>query len=200
MTRSDRTEMTVCFHRNTQVLFGMPWCDEILDKSSELKNRFDNIHLLDEFGKEFDSFTEWQKLLGELDNKLPFEKSSNLSEREFAYRLLALTGGNLSRLMKKVIKPAARKAVIANENNIGLHRLLAAAKKHLGVPEEFNPLAQNILIDSIKINHFLTAEENERFKDKKSSRNYIVISSSDESKNKPKNELNHSLADVFRPK
>ena len=63
--------MTVCFHRNTQVLFGMPWCDEILDKSSELKNRFDNIHLLDEFGKEFDSFTEWQKLLGELDNKLP---------------------------------------------------------------------------------------------------------------------------------
>jgi hypothetical protein len=178
------------------VLFGMPWCIDILEKSSELKNRFDYVHLLDEFGAETESFKEWLKLLEGIDKKLPFEQHSNLSDPKFAYRLLALSGGNLSRLMKKVIKPAARKAAIGNESNIGLHRLLAASKKHLGIPEEFNPLAPNIPLDKIEVKHLLTPEEDEHFKGHNSARNYVIVSSGDNSGN----ESNDSLADIFRPK
>jgi hypothetical protein len=168
------------------VLFGLPWCREIIDKNSELKNRFDYIHLLDEYDK--DSFSEWLKLLEGVNKQLPFEESSNLHEREFSLRLLALTGGNLSRLMKKIIKPAARKAVMANENKIGHHRLLAAAKKHLGVPEEYNPLSKNIPINEVNVKHFLTNDEDERYQDKKDNRKYVTVSSED------------SLADIFRSK
>ena len=179
------------------VLFGMPWCIDILEQSSELKNRFDYVHLLDEFDTETESFAEWLKLLDGIDKKLPLEQSSNLSDPKFAYRLLALSGGNLSRLMKKIIKPAARKAAIGNESNIGLHRLLAAAKKHLGVPEEFNPLAQDIPLDTIVIKHFLTPEESERFAGKKRTRTYEIIPSNDDSEDDSNDD---SLADVFRPK
>jgi hypothetical protein len=168
------------------VLFGQPWCKEIIYKNSELKSRFDYIHILDEYDK--DSFSEWLKLLEEVDEKLPFEESSNLRDKEFALRMLALTGGNLSRLMKKIIKPAARKAVMANENKIGHHRLLAAAKKHLGVPEDCNPLSKNIPLKEINVKHFLTKDEIKQYKDKKSNREYVTV------------ESEASLADIFRSK
>jgi len=168
------------------VLFGLPWCKEIIDRSSELKNRFDYIHLLDEYDRDDKSFPEWLSLLNEIDEQLPFDESSNLNEPDFALRLLILTGGNLSRLMKKIIKPAARKAVMANESNIGHHRLLAAAKKHLGVPEESNPLSKNIPVNDINVKHFLTEDEHKRYKDKDDNRVYIPIKSDD------------SLADIFR--
>ncbi len=168
------------------VLFGQPWCKDIIYKNSELKNRFDYIHLLDEYDK--DSFSEWLKLLEEVNKQLPFEESSHLHDKDFALRLLALTGGNLSRLMKKIIKPAARKTVMANENKIGHHRLLAAAKKHLGVPEEYNPISKDIPINEINVKHFLTKDEINQYKDKKDDREYVTVESED------------SLADIFRSK
>ncbi|WP_233078862.1 TniB family NTP-binding protein [Rheinheimera soli] len=170
------------------VLFGMPWCTEILDRSSELQNRFDNIHYLDEYDVEVDSFADWLKLLEKIEQQLPFEKASNLANDEFALRLLVLTGGNISRLMKKLIKPAARRAAMSGEECIGLHQLLAAAKKHLSVPEEYNPLSNSIPIDDLKMTHFLTKSEFERFKNKNPNRNYKSMGNGD------------SLADVFRGK
>ncbi len=168
------------------VLFGMPWCIDIINESSELTNRFDYIHSLDEYDK--DSFKEWVALLEQVEVQLPFNVSSNLAEKETALRLLALTGGNISRLMKKLIKPAARKAIMANEDKIGHHRLLAAAKKHLGVPEEYNPISKNIPIDDVNINHFLTKDESKRYIDRNPDRSYVTVSSQD------------SLADIFRSK
>jgi hypothetical protein len=170
------------------VLFGLPWCIDILNESSELKNRFDNIHILEEYDKEKDSFEDWLNLLKGVEQQLPFDASSNLTEPEFSLRLLALTGGNISRLMKKLIKPAARKAIMSNENYIAHHRLLAAAKKHMGIPEEYNPISKNVKINEINIKHFLTKNESKRYVDKKESRTYVTVSSSD------------TLADIFRSK
>lgn len=158
------------------VLFGMPWCLDIIKRSSEMSNRFDNIHHIDTFGREEESFAEWIELLRQIDEQLPFDNKANLDDPQFALRLMTLTGGNLSKLMKKVIKPAARKAIFANENSLGVHRLLAAARKHLGVPEEYNPLSNNIAIDTLKVKHFLTEEEDTFFKDRKKTRVYFTLS------------------------
>ncbi|WP_334019009.1 TniB family NTP-binding protein [Alteromonas sp. S015] len=170
------------------VLFGLPWCIELLAQSSELRNRFDNIHYLEEYDQEDEMFADWLELLEQVEKQLPFDKPSNLSNPELALRILALTGGNISRLMKKLIKPAARKALMSGEDCIGVHRLLAAARKHMSVPEDYNPLSSKIDIDNIEVKHFLTYEEQRRFKDKKESRKYVEVGKDD------------SLADVFRPR
>lgn len=90
--------------------------------------------------------------------------------------------------MKKLIRPAARRAVMSGEECIGLHQLLAAAKKHLSVPEEYNPLSNSIDVDSLKMTHFLTESEFERLKIKNPNRTYESMGNGD------------SLADVFRRK
>ena len=94
------------------VLFGQPWCKEIINRSSELKNRFDNIHLMDTFDREDESFSQWLKLLKQIDEQLPFEQKSNLDEPDTAFRLLVLTGGNLSKLMKKLLNQQREEAYV----------------------------------------------------------------------------------------
>ena len=53
--------------------------------------------------------------------------------------------------------------------------MIAAAKKHLFIPEEYNPLSNAIDVNKLRLTHFLTQEEDALYKDRKPNRVYKVL-------------------------
>ncbi|MFT6349012.1 MAG: energy-coupling factor transporter ATP-binding protein EcfA2, partial [Psychromonas sp.] len=156
------------------VLFGMPWSKVVIDSSTELINRFEIIHHLEEYDR--DNFDDWLKFLEEVNNQLPFEKSSNLNEPELALRLLAASKGNLSKLMKGIIKPAARIAYKQGASSISVEHLLKAAVKTQRIPKKINPLSvKNMLIDDIEIVHEITERHQHKPYAMNPGRKYIIV-------------------------
>ena len=98
------------------VLFGMPWSKHILSANLQLAGRFDLHKRITHYTK--DNFTDFRKFLNKVDQRLPFEKSSDLATEELAFRLFAASKGNMRRLMKGLIRRAAIKAVVAGQPNI----------------------------------------------------------------------------------
>ena len=109
------------------VLFGMPWSKHILTANLQLAGRFDVHKKIMHYTK--DNFQDFRKFLNKVDKALPFEKSSNLSGEEMAFRLFAASKGNMRRLMKGLIRRAAIKAVITGQPNIPIEYLAEQYKK-----------------------------------------------------------------------
>jgi hypothetical protein len=159
------------------VLFGMPWSKVVIDSSTELINRFEIIHHLEEYDR--DNFNDWLEFLEGVDKQLPFEQSSNLNDPELALRLLAVSKGNLSKLMKGIIKPAARIAYKQGASSISIEHLLKAAIKTQRIPKKNNPLSvKNILVDDIKIVHEISERHQHKPYAMNSSREYVIVQES----------------------
>lgn len=156
------------------VLFGMPWSKVVIDSSEELVNRFQIIHHLEEY--DLDNFENWLVFLEEVDNQLPFEQSSNLNEPELALRLLSASKGNLSKLMKGIVKPAARLAYKQGASSISIEHLLKASIKTQRIPEKNNPLSvENMHVDDIEIVHEISERHQHKPYAMNPSRKYIVL-------------------------
>ena len=121
------------------VLMGLPICLEILQQHPELRNRFSIVHHLDRFS--LADVKKWRVFLKKLDRNLGFKYLSGLDEPELALRLLAVSGGLLTVLMKKIIRPAARKALENGEEHISVEKMLAVSSKRLKLQISDNPLS-----------------------------------------------------------
>lgn len=130
------------------VLLGMPWALDVVELNSQLESRFPIKHHIKMYGKE--NFDEWRKFLKKIDNNLPFEENSDLSQKELAFRLLAVSQGRIGILMKRVIRPAAHTALANDLSKIPIQYLLDASIKYCKIPEESNPLSlQHVAINDI---------------------------------------------------
>lgn len=121
------------------VLLGMPWALDVLELNSQLESRFPIKHHIKMYGQ--DNFDEWRKFLKKIDNKMPFDKESGLSNKDLAFRLLAVSKGRIGILMKRIIRPAAHEALAKNKNQIPVEYLLNASIKYCKIPKESNPLS-----------------------------------------------------------
>lgn len=121
------------------VLLGLPVCLEILQQHPELRNRFATVHHLERFS--LADIKKWRVFLKKLDRNLGFKYLSGLDEPELALRLLALSGGLLTVLMKKIIRPAARKALESGEEHISVERMLSVSCKRLQMQSSDNPMS-----------------------------------------------------------
>ena len=122
------------------VLMGLPICLDIMEKHKELKNRFPITHQMARYNLE--DIKEWQSFLKKLDRSLGFRYLSGFEEPDLALRLLALTGGLLTTLMKWVIRPAARRALEEGSEFVPLEHLIEVSSKRLKLQLEDNPLSK----------------------------------------------------------
>ncbi|WP_299734232.1 TniB family NTP-binding protein [uncultured Endozoicomonas sp.] len=135
------------------ILFGMPWSDIILETNVQLARRFCIHHKMPSYG--VNNFSDFQCFLYAVDRKLPFPKISGLADKDLAFRLLCSTEGNIGKLMKNVIKKAARKAIIYKFDSIPREYLEDAVGKYCGYLKNDNPML--LPIDQIKF------EDNDSF-------------------------------------
>jgi hypothetical protein len=133
------------------ILFGMPYSKQVIDTNIALIKRFPIIHHIDEY--DLETASGWLIFLDEVDNQLPFEAKVGLADEELGVRLMCAAGGNLSRLMKQIIRPAAKKAVRAGETKLTIDQLLKASIKIQRVPMESNPLNFDVPLDSLEVVH-----------------------------------------------
>jgi DNA transposition AAA+ family ATPase len=130
------------------VLLGMPWALDVVELNTQLESRFPIKHHIKMYGH--DNFDDWRKFLKKIDTKLPFDEISGFSNKELAFRLLAVSQGRIGILMKRVIRPAAHAALKQGLDKIPVQLLLDASIKHCKIPEESNPLSlQHIKINDI---------------------------------------------------
>lgn len=122
------------------VLMGLPICLEILQRHPELRNRFSIVHHIERFS--LADINKWRVFLKKLDRGLGFKFLTGLDEPELALRLLALSGGLLTVLMKKIIRPAARMALDDGEEYVAVEKMLSASSKRLNIQVCDNPLSQ----------------------------------------------------------
>ncbi|SFF89668.1 TniB family NTP-binding protein [Neptunomonas qingdaonensis] len=120
------------------VLFGLPWSQYILDVGTELERRFNMRYELINYT--MDTFEGFQKFLQKVQEKLPIQPDQDLWRTEQAFRLFAVTQGNVSNLMKKLIRPAAIDAVFDGSQSITPEHFLNASRRQLNVRDEVNPL------------------------------------------------------------
>lgn len=126
------------------VLMGLPHCQSLLEEFSELGNRFPICHRLPEYSLE--TIREWLLFLKKVDEQLPFEQFVGLKDPELALRLLCITRGSITNLMKKLIRPAARMALRRDEDTITREALLSTAEKMFNIPQSQNPLSPDFSI------------------------------------------------------
>lgn len=122
------------------VLMGLPVCLEILQQHPELRNRFSIVHHIERFY--LADINKWRVFLKKLDRNLGFKYLTGLDEPELALRLLAVSGGLLTVLMKKIIRPAAREALADGDEYVPIEKMLAASSKRLKISISDNPLSQ----------------------------------------------------------
>jgi hypothetical protein len=135
------------------ILFGMPYSKQVIDANIALINRFPIIHNIEEY--DVNSAQEWMAFLAEVDKQLPFENRANLDDPEISIRLMCAAGGNLGRLMKQIIRPAARKAVRDGANKLTIEHMMNSLLKMQGTPIESNPLNPDVPLDSLEVIHLI---------------------------------------------
>jgi hypothetical protein len=138
-------------------LFGMPYSEQVIEANIALISRFPIIHHIEEY--DFDNANEWLDFLEEVDNQLPFEEKANLSSPDLGMRLMSAAGGNLGRLMKRIIRPAAKAAVKDESKTITHDHLFKAVKKRLKLADSDNPLNLDIPLDDLEVVHVIAESQ-----------------------------------------
>lgn len=138
-------------------LFGMPYSRQVIEANIALINRFPIIHHIEEYDAE--TSEEWLEFLEEVDKQLPFKEKANLDEEDLGLRLLCAAGGNIGRLMKRIIRPAAKKAVKEGSIKLTHQHMYDAAKKRLKLKDAENPLNLDIPLDDLEIVHVIAESQ-----------------------------------------
>lgn len=124
------------------ILFGLPWSSYILDVNQQLARRFSIRNQLINYSLE--SFSEFQKLLQKIEQKLPVRSQQNFWQIDLAFKLFAASKGNLSSLMNDLIKPAAINSIYDGTEIITLYHFATAFNQYLSYKNEANPFLENI--------------------------------------------------------
>lgn len=138
-TISDWLKMLMNEAKLPIVLIGMPVSVRVLDAggNEQLKRRFSMRESLKPFAWTDDgSDLTFRKFLKMLDAQLPLMESSNLADRETAFRLHCATGGEMYRLMN-LVRSAAALALEEGVERIDL-RLLSKAYRRLPVSDDLS--------------------------------------------------------------
>lgn len=137
------------------VLLGMPEAEEVLNANPQLSRRFAHRYVLEPF--EFDSAeepSEFRHFLKAIDDKLPFDKLSNLADIDTAYKIYYATDGVVGYIMK-LIRKAAAMAIRYEKQYITNHMLSRAFKLHIqkDKPTKVNPFMYDIFTeeDALKV-------------------------------------------------
>jgi len=156
------------------ILFGMPYSRQVIEANIALINRFPIIHHIEEY--DLEAAPQWLSFLGEVDSQLPFESLAGLADEELGMRLMCAAGGNLSRLMKQIIRPAAKKAVRAGNPHLTHEHLLKASIKVQRIPMESNPLNYEVPLKSLEVVHEIAETQYNKPYSRKKSWKYRQIS------------------------
>jgi hypothetical protein len=124
------------------VLFGLPWSDYIFEVNPELKRRFTVTHEMKNYT--LNDFKVFQNFLLKVQEKLPIAVDEDLWRTERAFRLFAASDGNVCRLVKMLIRPAATNAVLQGQDVLTLDHLIDASRKTLKLHDELNPFLSDI--------------------------------------------------------
>ncbi|GLX84304.1 transposase [Thalassotalea loyana] len=139
--------------RRPVCLFGMPYSQQVIQANPALISRFPLIHHIEEYDTE--TANEWLDFLKEVDKQLPFDERANLSEPDLGLRLMCAAGGNLGRLMKRIIRPAAKAAVKDGSKTVTHAHLFKAIKKRLKLADNDNPLNLDISLNDFEVVHVI---------------------------------------------
>ena len=135
-------------------LFGMPYSEQVIQANPALISRFPLIHRIEEY--DIETASEWLDFLEEVDKQLPFEVKANLSESDLGLRLMCAAGGNLGRLMKRIIRPAAKAAVKDGSKTLTHEHLFEAVKMRMEAEDKYNPLNLDIKLNDLEVVHIIS--------------------------------------------
>ncbi len=143
-TLSDWLKLLVDTTQVPMMLLGMPYCHFILDArgNEQLKRRFSLRRMIDPFGwggtKEEQQ--DFRTFLRRVDNELPFNKRSNLSDRNIAFLIFYATNGIISYVME-LVRIASLAAIRLSLENISIDLLADAYDESLALayPDRINP-------------------------------------------------------------
>lgn len=127
------------------VLFGLPWSSYVLTVNAQLARRFSMQQELINYTLE--TYSDFGKFVDKIQQKLPIKPEQDLRQREMLFRLFAASGGNISNLMDKIVRPAAISAVDNSDLLIKKEHFAKALKRFSQVRDELNPF----LIDVEKV-------------------------------------------------
>lgn len=136
------------------LLTGLPYCDIVLKANDQLERRFpirDTLHPLGwKRPKDKEIFKDF---LLHVDERLPFNRRSNLADEDVAYRIYCATNGVIDFIMK-LVRRAAELAIDKEIENVNTDLLARAYKERLAaiVPERLNPFT--VPEDSLEIKPF----------------------------------------------
>lgn len=129
------------------VFFGVPWSRPVLDINAQLRRRVRRRkYTIPNYT--LDTFDEFQMFLQKVESELPIRAYNCIWKIDFAFRLFAISKGNLSELMDGVICPACINAIYDNSNYILPEHFVRAIENHTDFISENNPLL--IEIDDIE--------------------------------------------------
>lgn len=124
------------------VLFGLPWSSYVLTVNSQLERRFTLSH--DLINYTLDTYEEFKMFLESIQKRLPIKVEFDLYRDPTAFRLFAGSGGNISNLMNKIIRPAAIMAVDNDEELLTNLHFAKALKRFSRIRDEQNPFLMDI--------------------------------------------------------
>jgi len=159
------------------VLFGMPYSKQVIDSNIALISRFPIIHHIEEYDEK--TAGEWLDFLKDVDSQLPFTTKANLDDPELGIRLMCAAGGNLGRLMKRIIRPAAKTAVREGADKISHEHLFKACSKMLGFTKAENPLNNDINLDELEVVHLIAETQYHKPYSRNENWKYKQVSSSE---------------------
>lgn len=156
-TISDWLKLLMDHTRIPIVLAGMPYSTSILDApgNEQLQRRFATRLTLAPFGyKSPAEQKEFQRFLKEIDDALPFTRSSDLATPELAFRIYTATDGVIAHVMK-LIRYATVVALDLDRTKVTPELLQIAYEQRLAVnyPDRDNPFlhdAGNLKIKGVR--------------------------------------------------
>jgi Bacterial TniB protein len=136
------------------ILIGMPYSHTILDAigNEQLQRRFSVRVSLEPFDwKRTEDRKNFQKFLQVVDEKLPLNEWSNLSDLSMACRFHKASDGVISKVMK-VVRRAASIALDLSRERLDLEVLSMAYQEYLAAnaPEKENPFEEDMATVKIK--------------------------------------------------
>jgi hypothetical protein len=128
------------------VFLGVPWSRPVLDINVQLKRRVRKRKFIIP-NYTLNTFEEFQMFLQKAEKALPIKPYQNIWQMEFAFRLFAVSKGNLSELMEGVIVPACIQAIYDESESITESHFIDAIEDNTDWQEENNPLLINNIND-----------------------------------------------------
>lgn len=125
------------------VFVGVPWAKPVLEINPQLKRRVrKNKFTLSNYTLE--SFKDFQMFLQKIEEALPIKPFQPIWQVEFAFKLFAISRGNISELMDGVIRPACVEAIYDHSDVVTLEHFIDAALENTDIDEGKNPLIMEL--------------------------------------------------------